>query len=293
MVVDGGGDGVVMLGDVVVPAEAGGTVEIEHGGAPAPPDDEAPVTHAFVGGAGDQLPPLFSAAGGGRIPNPAVWGPCTGGSVAEADGQCPAPATTDPRWDGSSYWSTGAMLPGEKREITLAENFPPGESVLVCAIHPQLRVLIRTDGQADGAGTPGPDVDAAIAAAEAQQRPPATVSAGALVDGAYVGRFLPAEIRIRAGESVTWVPGGRAPVDVVFNGEELDLLHAEPPDANPTGDPRGWTGEGELGSGFLSGDPEAGAAAVRWRVTFSRPGRYEYASRFGSAWRGAVIVEER
>lgn len=293
VVVDGGSQGVAFLGDRVVAAEPGGVVAIEHGGAPAAQGDEAPMTHAFVGGAGDELPPLFTPAGGGRIPNPAVWGPCTGGDVADAEGPCPVPPAQDPRWDGRGYWSTGAMLPGERREIALGDDVPAGDLLLVCAIHPQLRVVVRTGAEAQPAAPAGPAVDTVLAAAAAQERPAATVSAGTVVDGAYVGRFLPAQVRIRAGESVTWIAGGRAPVEVVFNGEELDLLHAQPADAEPAGKPGAWNGKGELRSGFLSDDPRAGAAGARWRVTFSRPGRYQYASRFGAAWRGVVIVEER
>ena len=289
----GGGDGVAVLGDVAVAAAAGSEVTITHAGAPAPEDDEAPVTHAFVGGADQQLPPLFTPAGGGLAPNPAVWGPCAGGSVADAVGQCPEPPTTAPQWDGRSYWSTGAMLPGEKRQIRLAGELPEGDLRLVCAIHPKLRVLMRTSGEAPP--TSGPDVTAAGAVEAAASQTPAagTVAAGVEVAGAYVGRFVPSEIRIRAGESVTWVAGGRAPVDVVFNGGDLDLSHTAPADATAIGDAGGWHGRGELRSGFLSADSGAGAVAASWRVRFLRPGRYAYASRFGSAWRGVVIVEER
>lgn len=289
----GGGDGVALLGDVVVQAEAGDVLTISHDGAPAPEGDEAPVTHAFVGGAEDRLPPLFTPAGGGLTPNAGVWGPCAGGNAADAIGRCPVPPTTSPEWDGRSYWATGAMLPGEKRELRLAADLPDGDVRLVCAIHPQLRVLVRTEGDVPSPAAAAVTPDAAVTAAHAQPSAPGRVLAGSHVEGAYVGRFVPDEVRIRAGESVTWVAGARAPVDVVFGGGDLDLSHTTPADAAPAGNAAGWNGKGELRSGFLSADRDAGAVGSRWRVTFLRPGRYEYASRFGSAWRGVVIVEER
>ena len=291
--VDGGGQGVVLLGDHVVAGEGGGTVTIEHAGDPAPPDDEAPVTHAFIGGAGSQLPGLFTRAAGGRIPNPAVWGHCAGGSVTDAADGCPVPPLEAPkRWDGAAYWSTGALLPGESRDVPLADDLPDGDLPLVCAFHPELRVLVRVDGEVATPPPPLP-VNQAVKAAAATQGRPGTVTAGVTLDGAFVGRFFPPQITIGRGDAVTWVARGRAPVDVVFNGGDLDLTHTGPGDAQPAGDPTAWAGRGELRSGFLSGDPGAGATAARWRVRFTRPGRYEYASRFGSLWRGVVVVEDR
>ena len=299
--VDGGSDGVVLLDTHAVEVPGGQTLTVVSGAvaaSPAPEADheDAPVTHAFVGGVGDELPPLFTRTAEGLSPNPGVWGQCRGGPAAAAGAGCPIPPVEGPQaWDGGVYWSTGALLPGESREVPIAPDITAGEYVLVCALHPQLRVnVVVGDGpDAEPPGEPVRVADAVgAAAALAGDLGAGEVLAGAVVDAAYVGRFVPAEIRIAAGETVTWSAQGRAPVDVVFGVEELDLTHTDPSDGVPDGNPEAWDGRGELRSGFLSGDPTAGATAQTWTVTFTRPGRYEYASRFGAGFTGTVVVEE-
>ena len=287
--IDGGDRGVALLGDVVVRAAPETTLTIEHAGAPPAEGDESPVTHALVGAAEGSLPPLFVPAGGGLIPNPAVWGQCRGGEAVSATGRCPVPPAEGPAaWDGSAYWSTGAMLPGEQREVPLAAELAE-ESTLVCAIHPELRVLVRTSGESSPRATASERVTTALEAGQTLP-PDNVVLAGQTVDDAYVGRFVPATMTVRVGGTVTWRAQPRAPVDVVFNGGDLDLTHTGPGDGLPAGDAQGWNGRGELRSGFLSGDASAGASASSWSVTFLRAGRYSYASRFGAQLRGTIVV---
>lgn len=299
--VDGGSEGVVLLAAHDLSVAAGDTITVVSGavGASAEADadsEDAHVTHAFVGGVGDSLPPLFAAAAGGLSPNPGVWGQCRGGVAAAAVADCPVPPIEGPvAWDGGTYWSTGALLPGESREVPLSEQIVAGEHVLVCALHPELRVrvIVGNDAQAEPPGEPA-RVATALQAAEdlAADLAPRAVLAGAVVEGAYVGRFVPAQIRIASGESVTWSAQGRAPVDVVFGVDDLDLTHTAPSDGVASGNSQAWDGTGQLRSGFLSGDPAAGATAQTWTVTFTQPGRYEYASRFGAGFTGTVVVEE-
>ena len=287
--VDGGSRGVALLGDVLVDNEPGTTLTLTHAGAPAG-DHEAPTTHIFVGGAAaDALPPLFVGGQGGLAPNPGVWGPCTGGDASAARGACPVPPVEGPTaWDGRSYWSTGAMLPGESREIPLAEDLAK-DAALVCALHPELRVVVGSTEQPSPTEAPSARVEAALQV-QTEVDDAAMVSAGLNVEDAYVAAFVPATIRIAAGETVTWRAGGRAPVDVVFNEQELDLTHTDPRDGLPGGDARAWNGRGTLRSGYLSTDPTTGAAATQWTVRFTRPGRYRYASRFGPEFEGTVVV---
>lgn len=299
--VDGGSEGVILLAAHDVAVAAGDTITVVSGagGASAAPDadhEDAPVTHAFVGGVGDDLPPLFAAAAGGLSPNPGVWGQCRGGVAAAAVANCPVPPIEGPAaWDGGAYWSTGALLPGESREVPISPDIAAGEHLLVCALHPELRVrvIVGDDAQAEPPGEPA-RVAHALQAAEdlAADLPAGEVLAGAVVDGAYVGRFVPAEILIAPGESVTWSAQGRAPVDVVFGVDDLDLTHTAAADGVADGNSQAWDGTGEVRSGFLSGDPAAGATAQTWTVTFTQPGRYEYASRFGAGFTGTVVVEE-
>jgi plastocyanin len=297
--VDGGTAEVSLLGDVIVTTAPGAVVTIEHGSEPTADAEEAPVTHAFVvPGDGLALPPVFVRRGDGLAPNPGVYGACRGGPPAKASNGCPIPPIEGPdAWDGTAYWSTGAMLPAESRELPLSEDIAPGDHHLVCALHPGLRVVIRVD-----AAAPEPserdvaaEVDAALAfAAEADpHRGPNQVTAGVTAGNAFVAAFSPETVRIPVGGTVTWRAGARTPVDVVFGAseEELSLSHTQPSDALPSRNADAWNGEGVLQSGFLSADPAAGAAAATWTATFRRPGTYRYASRFSPTLQGTVIVE--
>ena len=296
--VDGGTPDVALLGDTIVTAAGGDTITIVHGSEPQT-DAENPVNHAFVAPAADgALPPLFVPRGGGLAPNAGVWGACRGGDVAEAVDGCPIPPIEGPQaWDGRSYWSTGAMLPGEEREVPLGDDIAPGDHPMVCALHPGLRVVVRVDAAAPDA--PTRDVEAEVAAARAfaaeadPHQGPTQVNAGVAAPNAYVAVFAPETLRISAGETVTWRATGRAPVDVVFGAseEQLDLSHAQPADALPKGNPSAYAGKGLLQSGFLSADRTAGASGSSWAVTFPRPGPYRYASRFSATLQGMVIVE--
>lgn len=133
---------------------------------------------------------------------------------------------------------------------------------------------------------------AADAAGSSQQR--LEVLAGVPADEADVARFAPETVTVSVGGTVTWRAGARSPVDVVFGVDprDLSLAHTEPTDANASGDADGWDGRGVVQSGFLSKDPTAGARAQSWSVTFTRPGTYEYRSRFGRSLRGTVVVTD-
>lgn len=290
--IDGGTSDIAVLGDFVVVVSPGQTVLLRHAGGPDP-DSEGPITHAFVG-PGD-APPLFASQAGGLTPTPVVWGPCHAGDPKEMAGVCPVASVDDTdRWDGESYWSTGAMTPSETQEIPLADDIAEGDHVLTCALHPGLRVVLRVEGE----GSSQPDAEEVVEAARAAiedetEGRNVVVAAGVETDEAYVAAFSPRVVRVPVGGSVTWRAGARAPVDVVFGAESSpSLAHTVPTDGNPAGRADAWDGKGELRSGFLSADPTAGATAKEWSVTFTRAGTYTYASRFGSAMIGTVVVEK-
>lgn len=299
--IDGGSSQVALLGDVVVAADPGSTVTVRHATEPVA-GHEAPMTHALVAGGEVGPPPVFTQGAGGIVPNPAVWGPCRGGDLAAAAGQCPVPAGDSPDgWDGRSYWALGAMLPGEERDLPLSSELGDGDHILVCALHPTLRLIVRVgSGGAEVSRRPrdaAAEVDAAVnSATRGPVGGPGVVRAGTHLDepAAYVAAFSPDPVLLTVGDSVTWRAGSRAPVDVVFGAddEELSLSHTGPEDGLPAGNAAGWDGRGELRSGFLSADPSAGAGAAEWTVTFTRPGTYPYASRFSDEMTGTVVVEE-
>ena len=298
--VDGGAAGIGVLGDIVVAAHPGQIVTLRHAGEVAA-GAEAPITHAFVG-PGDPLPPIFAQQAGGLIPTPAVWGPCRGGDPAAVVGPCPVLSAEGPEaWDGQAYWSTGAMVPSETREIPLAGDIATGDLILRCALHPSLRVVLRVGGEDGPAPDPQVVADEARAAVEDEGAgDDVTVTAGVKADDAYVAAFSPMTVRIPVGGTVTWRAGTRTPVDVVFGaaGEDegdnpLSLSHTTPVDGRPLDADGPWDGRGELRSGFLSADATAGAAAAEWSVTFARPGTYPYASRFGDGMIGTVVVSRR
>ena len=299
--VDGGTPEVALLGEVVVSVKAGDVVTIRHVSAPNDGDqeEEAPLAHAFVGGAGEQLPPIFMGADSGLVPNGGVWGACRGGDAAGAGRGCPIPPVEGPAaWNGVDYWSTGAMVPGESREVPVADTIAAGDHSLVCVLHPELRVVLRVNGPAPEA--PVRDVDVAIAealtaaAVRDQELKPGEVLAGVVVGDAYVARFVPETISVPRGATVTWRAGARTPVDVVFgsDAEELSLVHTDPADGNASGDAAAWDGEGVVRSGFLSSEPSAGARGQQWSLTFTQAGTYSYASRFGPTLKGTVVVTD-
>jgi plastocyanin len=304
--IDGGTDGVVLLGEHRVAAAPGDVVRIVHA-SPREPGAEAPTSHALVADGAE--PALFLSGGGGAAPNPAVWGPCRGGPLAPPPADCPlAPVEAAASWDGAAYWSTGALLPGEVAEVPIAADAGDGPFRLVCAIHPALAVVIGDDGgdgaddgaddadDATGVAARAPDDDAAAraraarAAAEAAATPPAgTVRAGTAVDGALVQRFAPARIEVPVGGTVTWVAGGPAPLDVVLGAAEPSLAHTQPGDALPSAPEGAWDGTGEVRSGYLAARA-APWARERFTLRFGAPGTYRYTSRFSDGAIGEVVV---
>jgi plastocyanin len=286
--VDGGLPTVAFLESIEVGARPGDTLRIEHSGAPA--DSGAGTTHAFVSVGKSKLPPLFVEAPGGAIPNAAVWGPCTGGDASEAVGRCPVPAVeAASRWDGEGYWSTGAMLPGEERDVPLSRAIDLGTYSFVCVLHPQLRIDVEiTDEAVEEAATEGPSHPPPpspaggrneVLAGYETQAPPTAVNA-----------FVPGTIRIATGEGVTWTAPGRDPRDVVFGVDHVDLSHSTPADARPNASQDAWDGSEPVWSGFMSTDPSA-PGGTRFRLTFTRPGRYPYVCRFHPDMSGVVIVK--
>lgn len=301
VVVDGGTAEVTLTRPVEVEARPGDTVRIRHAGtAEAPrPGADAPdghghlvgATHALVAADRGALPPLFVPRRGGAAPNAAVWGHCRGGvPAADLDG-CPVPSIEGPRrWDGRSYWSTGAMLPGESREVPLDADLAAGRYTLTCVLHPELSVTIQVGED------PGPPPSPPATGGPGAPSPPTTaereVATGYPGDAVRVNRFHPAELTIRPGQAVTWTVSSPDPHEVVLGVDEPPELVDTPPAAAVPSAPAGaWGGASPVRSGFLSTDPSAPGGS-RFSLTFATPGTYRYHCRFHPVMSGTVTVTE-
>lgn len=310
--VDGGSESVIAVRGVNVLAEPGDVVRVVNAnrgpeGRRAAESTEAvsaqgdaaagaTIVHAFTAAPLEALPPLFVAAGGGVLPNAGVWGACRGGDADEAVGACPVPPIEGPTaWDGTTYWSTGAMLPTEARDVPLADDIPLGTHRLLCALHPDLFLdVVVTDDAGAPADPDAPPAPAALdevlaAVLPATTRPDEVLIAPSTSDTALT-TFHPVTIEVGVGESVTWTTTTRSPHDVVLGAEDRpDLQHSLPTDGVPDLPAGPWDGTGEIRSGFLSTDPSApGGTSVT--VTFAVPGTYTYHCRFHPTMTGTVVV---
>ena len=298
--IDGGTEVALAIRDVNVQARPGDTVAITNanhgveGRAAAEAGTAGTVTHALVAATADglDLPPVFVTGGGGAIPNPAVWGACRGGDPDDTDGQCPILPIDGPMaWDGTDYWSTGAMLPGETREVTLAEDIRTGTHRLVCALHPELGVdiVVTDDPTVDpAAGTaPAPDPADTVTPTDVED---GHVIVAPATDTTGLNAFWPATMQVRIGDTVTWTATGRAPHDVNLGHDHPpELVHSTAADALPDHPDGPWDGSTPIRSGYLqaSGDGPAGGT---FSVTFAEPGTYDYVCRFHPAMTGTVVV---
>ena len=289
VVLDHGTAGVVDLRPVTVQAAAGDRVVIRSANPGLGGDDESPVHHLFTSAPADSQPPLFTPSGGGLIPNPGAWGLCRGGTPGAAADGCPVPPIEGPSaYDGAAYFSLGALLPGEQRELPLADDLAPGTYRFICAIHPQLHVDVHVVPDPEPVTELAPlDPQLAVDAAE-QQAPSAGKTAVVLLGpqtedpAAEVLESLPQVVRIPVGGTVLWRVQDRSPHTVELGvGEAPHLADTAPADTIPVV-PRGrrWNGSGQVRSGILSTDPSA--AGTEFSLTFTRPGEYRAYDRFHS-----------
>lgn len=310
IVLDQGSARVVDLRPVRVQARPGDVVVIRSGN-PGRPDDESPLHHLFTSATGPDRPPLFVPVGGGHLPNPGVWGVCLGGAPAAATGGCPVPPADGPDgYDGTSYASLGALLPGESRTLRLSPEVPMGSYRLESAIYRDLEILVEVVPEPVAPAIP-PPIDTAAALEEARRAVRGRSSAqawrgrpgdreivvlGARLEAppAEVLVAMPSTVRVPAGGSVTWVVGGDSPHTVELEpggsrGHVPALTHTTARDTTPRLPPGGrWSGVTEVRSGILSRDPSIGRTT--FTLVFTRPGTYLARDRFHPGVRTVVTV---
>lgn len=297
VVVDRGTGEVVDLRPVTVQAAPGDIVVLRSGNPGRGEDDQSPVHHLFTSAPADALPPLFTQAGAGFLPNPGVWGLCRGGAVAAATAGCPVPPAEGPSgYDGKSYFSLGALLPGEQRELPLDADIPPGAYRFTCAIHPQHHVEVRVVEEAPGQADEHEPFDAERAMHAASRKQHHGRAAVVLL-GPHTGHpaaevlaALPAVVRVPVGSRVVWTVDGRSPhtVELGLDGPP-HLADTSPVDTVPVA-PKGrrWDGTGQVRSGILSRDPSVGR--TEFALIFTQPGRYLAYDRFHAGVTTTVLV---
>lgn len=301
VVLDLGTADVVDLRPVTVQAAPGDVVVLRSGNPGRGADDESPVHHLFTSAPSEAPPPLFVPAGAGVVPNPGAWGLCRGGSAAAATTNCPVPPAEGPAaFDGQAYFSLGALLPGETRELPLSDDLAEGRYRFTCAIHPRHVVDVEVVPKPQDAPPSAPldEADVVARAQEGQSPSAGSSAAGAVVrlapqvDGpaAELLRAVPAEVLVPVGGSVQWRVEGRSPHTVELGVDHpphlADTTAAETAPVVPA-DGR-WDGTGEVRSGVLSTDP--GVDRAVFELVFTRPGLYRAYDRFAPTVQTTVRV---
>ncbi len=299
VVVDRGAPDVVDLRPVTVQAAPGDVVVLRSANPGNGEDDESPVHHLFTSATPDTLPPLFTRTGAGHVPNGGVWGLCRGGQASGAANGCPVPPVDGPQaYDGRSYFSLGALLPGEERELPLDEDLALGTYRFTCALHPELHVDVEVveDPQPS---TALPTLDAELAVRRATDRQMLGTSGTATVVLApllkdpttEVLAAVPERVQVPVGGTVVWRVPGRSPHTVELGLDAPPhLADTTPADTVPLVPETGsWDGRGTVRSGILSADPSV--ARQEFALTFTRPGRYRAYDRFHAGI--STLVEVR
>jgi plastocyanin len=225
------------------------------------------------------------------VPNGAVWGACLGGAATTTTTTCPVPPVEGPdSWDGDAYLSLGALLAGEERTLRLSSALEPGRTLqLWCSLHPALEVRLRVGEELQDAEAPAVDADAARSALAAPAPNEVLVAPDSSDPQAELLAFVPSEMAIRAGGSVTWRVSGPSPHTVELGGGEVELGDTTAIEAQPEAPVDGWDGTGAVRSGFLSSDPGA-PGGTSFTLRFTKPGRYVVHNRFHPQMTGTVVV---
>jgi len=287
VLLDQGSADVVDLRPVTVQARPGDVVVLHSDNPGHGEDDESPVHHLFTSAPTAAPPPLFVAAGRGHLPNPGAWGMCRGGDPARATAGCPIPPVEGPSaYDGRSYFSLGALLPGETRELPLAPDLPLGTYRFTCAVHPDMYVDVEV---VEEPTTASPLPPAEVAAPRQQVVPDTTTRPGRPVvvlgpqpagQAAEVLAAVPGSVHLPVGGTVTWRVDGRSPHTVELGLDHsphlADTTATDTAPAVPRG--RGWDGVGMVRSGVLSADPSVDRTT--FSLVFTRPGTYRAYDRF-------------
>jgi plastocyanin len=259
-------------------------------------------TISFLGGGSP--PPFIDAGSDGVFMNPAAVMP-----------------SGDSSYDGGGVAGSGLLDKGQTYTLTFPK---PGTYEYLCLVHPEMTGTVVVKPVGEVTDTPvevnarrTEEINAALAkngiavlASNTGEQPVEGVSAG-IAAGAgdhmiMVGRFLPQQVTIKAGDAVTWVwkdpatphtvtfLGGKPAPDVVIPHPSNDgppRLELNPVVLEPAGDPTAFAG-GALHSGFLdAAQLPPGSPAPTFTVRFDQPGTYEYECLLHEGMTGTIVVE--
>ena len=205
-----------------------------------------------------------------------------------------------PEFNGQAYYNSGIIPPGGGAfDLQLAGGLAPGSYTFMCVIHPEqvgsLEVVPlgqptqrATDLPSRAAHQFDHDRSAMSLLTNNSHKPPratpATVQAGVATPRASSNRFLPTDVTIDAGETVTWINHSAVPHLAVFGGYLSPADSAVAPPTLPTGS--------SLSSGLFTTAPIGPPPYPRERYTlrFHRPGTYTYVCTFHPGMVGTVHV---
>jgi plastocyanin len=206
-----------------------------------------------------------------------------------------------PAFAGQAFYNSGIIPPGGGTfELRLADELDPGTYRFGCVVHPaQVGTLEVAD---DGDPTQRPDdlrdaggdqfdddaKDLARSRRQAERLTPPpdepTVRAGVATARTSLNAFLPVEVVIRDGDTVTWRNAGSVPHVVIFDG------YLAPPEAIAT--PPTRPSGSRLSSGTFTSGPIGAVPYPRtsFSVRFDEPGSYPYVCTLHPGMVGSVEV---
>lgn len=206
-----------------------------------------------------------------------------------------------PPYSGQAYFNSGIIAPGGGTfDLRLASDLASGTYSFFCVIHPGQAGTIDVVERDETTQRPQSLIADATKQFERDrthlrqiQRQAgeglfdagsANVRAGAATERVSLNRFLPREVAIEEGASVTWTNTGSVPHVMTFGGV------ISPPDAIET--PPTRASGSSITDGLFSTGPIGAWPYPRTEFTirFDRRGRYEYACWLHPGMTGTVVV---
>lgn len=274
------------------------------------------------------------------IPDPAATTPVGAPPKLIFNPEVANPAGTD-SYDGSAYTNSGVRAADLPAPLQYSLTFTkPGTYTYFCALHSgnlpdgtKVGMVGKVIVQAAGSAYPmTPEqvladgqkmIDSDIQRAKdlepqmmAMTKPDENMADGSTMHHITVGnmdmqrnleweRFAPANVTIKAGDTVEWSLGMAPAFHTITLGDEPDLLMFEPEPAGPpkvvlnpaVAFPAGGnvhTGTGYYNSGPLAGPMDPPQAGLKsYTLKFTQPGRYEYicVPHYALGMVGTIVVE--